>query len=281
MEEKEERNEEKEKETCDWIVSFPMQITCTMDEQEEKALKDVDTWHKSLDGDADKLDIAPNLVFEYMVNSEKKYDFESATKALHRRLAVLGKVATLAKGGAGSDPSYTLAFMCRGADQMVTISNVLLQAGYSILCPLAGTRSRTSGTETVYIVIARKKLVGRRCATKNKPGDQWAKLFPNSHTSALQYNENIGHLNLEEQTATWFLACYAGANDVVWQFNGTKFAFFSEAAIAMQLTVRMLCDDTSKGTQETRKGTELASAYVAQKDSFRMYDKAQVAPSLP
>ena len=137
-----------------------------------------------------------------------------------------------------------------------------------------------SGAETVYIVIARRKLAGRRRATQ-KPGDHWAKIFPNSHNSALQYNENINYLNLEEQTATWFLACYAGANDVVLQFNGTKFSFFSEAAIAMHLTVRMLYDDTSKDKQEMRKGTQLASAYVAQKDSFRMYDKAQVAPSLP
>ena len=108
-------------------------------------------------------------------------------------------------------------------------------------------------------------------------GAHWIKQFPSSTKPSFQYNEKMSYLTLDEQTALWFLASYAGAKDVVWQFNASQFPFFSEAAIAMGLQhVRMLPDEASD-CKKLKKVTKLAYAYAAQKDSFRLYDKAQKA----
>ena len=105
----------------------------------------------------------------------------------------------------------------------------------------------------------------------------FANIFPNNTPKLFQYNEKLSFLTLAEQTALWFLACNTGSKDVVWQFNASKFPFFSEAAIAMRLSVRMLYDETS-ACKKMRKGTQLACAYVAQRNSFALYKNAQVAP---
>ena len=233
----------------------------------------VDTWHESLaDGE---LGVSPNLVFEFMVWPEKNY--ESATKALQERVAVLSKVATLATRGAGSYPLCSLAFMCREFTHMVIVSNVLLGAGYTIDPCLIGNR-RGDTSEKVYVVVAKKKGGRRRGNMKA----HFAGIFPNPNNTSeiFQYNEKLSYLTLEEQTATWFLACNAGSKDVVWQFNASKFTFFSEAAIAMGLSVLMLYDPKASAADciKMRKGIKLAYAYVAQRGSFRLYSKAQVAP---
>ena len=105
----------------------------------------------------------------------------------------------------------------------------------------------------------------------------FANIFPNNSPKLFQYNEKLSFLTLAEQTALWFLACNTGSKDVVWQFNASHFHFFSEAAIAMGLQhVRMLPDEASD-CKKVKKVTKLAYAYAAQKDSFRLYDKAQKA----
>ena len=268
---KEEGKEEKEKEMdeCGWVMPFPMHITKPKDEQ-ENALVLVDSWHASLAAKKNELAVSPNLLFEFMVCPEKNY--ESATKALQRRVAVLGKLATLAKSGGGSDPSCSLAFMCRDHTQMVIISSVLLGAGYSIDPFLVGNR-RGATSETVYVVVT--KTGGRR---RGNMKTHWEAIFPNSTPTSFQYNEKLSYLTLAEQTATWFLACNAGSKDVVWQFNASQFTFFSEAAIAMRLRWQILYDDDASDCNKMRKVVKLARAYVAQQDSFRLYSKAQVAP---
>jgi hypothetical protein len=258
------QEKEKEKEKCTWIVPFPMQI----------ANSSVEEWHASLGGDENIFDVAPNMVFECMVNAEKSYD--SAAKALQRRVAVLEKVTTLAKSGAGSHPSCSLAFMCHDASQMWNIAAVLLLEGYSVDPPLVGTRP-SSVPGTVYIVIARKPAGRRRTGQSSSAGAHWTKQFPQNLQSTFQYNEKMSYLSLQEQTAIWFLASNAGSkDDVVWQFNASHFPFFSEAAIAMGLHVRMLYDKDSD-CKKMKMVTELAYAFAAQEDSFRLYDQAQKA----
>jgi hypothetical protein len=67
---------------------------------------------------------------------------------------------------------------------------------------------------------------------------------------------------------------------VIWQFSSSNYPFFSQAAIAMGLSVRALFDSASEEEGATKRmwsKIELARAYSAQTECFTDYDKVQLA----
>jgi hypothetical protein len=251
-EEKEDEKEEKEEE-CSWIVPFP----------NANDKDTINNWFKSLDDD--KLAAKPDMVFEKVGGSTISY--VRAKEDLLAHVAVLETVSTLGCAGKGY-VSNSLTFMCPTSRELFVHASGLMEAGYIVDSPLFGSQILPS--EAVYMVTARKSKTRLR-----KVSDPWKKQFPESNHQLLQSNDKMC-LTLEQQVAIWFLAC-AGPNQV-WQFNALNFPFFSQAAIAMGLSVQMLC--TERANAKIKQGTkpaELARGFLEHKDCFRGYDEAQVA----
>ena len=269
--------EEKESKVTnsDWIVPFPM---AAISNAQNMDVDKVNAWRQQ-DDVKTKVEDSPGCVFELLDENDKSYD--TAREKLKRRVLVLETVA--------AQDSCTLAFLCQSSQQMWRIGAALLESGYTPQSPLVctkGTKGRKGkkgkkgkeDLETVFIVAARKSSKKKQSA--DGPEELWKDIFPHCTKEVFMYNEMMNHRSLEEQATIWFLASYVGSKTVIWQFSSSNYPFFSQAAIAMGLTVRALYDSASE-EEDAAKGMwskiELARAYSAQTECFTNYDMVQRA----